>query len=313
MTQKNVKYVYVIDAYADNIKANELGPGKIGLYGDNTTSGGTDTNISFDSTNALPGDYYGKVRFGMGTKEGGVLFSPWFRIPGQRQDTIAETAYTGTLDFTGITGSDAGKVITPKLVIHSGQTMYGNKSIMKEVAYRIKTGDTGTEVAEAIAYLFNKVMEKEPEQYVTITENGAGIVTFTGHNNVTTGAYKTGMVGYTNYNFELLAGSEPDLITVTNTGAVGGFGIGAKVRDEEWFANGNYGYGDRVDSVPVDSIGLFADVSLTYSALNFNIMSAQFTNVVGQTPGSLVQIDIYAPDANKAELDKITKLLFNTP
>jgi hypothetical protein len=113
---------------------------------------------------------------------------------------------------------------------------------------------------------------------------------FTGHARTN---FSPGLFRYMVYDFDILPGVNfADVLVTVTTNGKKGVNTYEAVTEEEWFAQGNRGYGYRVDVIPVDS-QVTTESGASYSCLSLAYKLDQFTNIVGQTPASLGQVNIY--------------------
>jgi hypothetical protein len=104
----------------------------------------------------------------------------------------------------------------------------------------------------------------------------------------------------------LLAG---DLTTETVTEGSKGSLTTNQIKELEWFAMGNRGFGYRVDTLPVDSQLSSATIYTTLTNANgqkgtyLKWKDSEFTNIVGQAPASNGEIYIFMPSAEEIKLN----------
>jgi hypothetical protein len=368
MNQNNVLYVFVADTAQAGLSTGNvtsLAEGNVGV----AKADGTLVDSAVGAADIIK----------LVKKVNGILqYSPEFKkndiVASSIASHVSDTQFVGYLGYNTASGDltvSTDTVYTPKLVVKTGESTYGNKSMIKEVVY--KTGKTAPvykcDLAVEIANAFNKAMDRESERYVKAVAvssiPGSGTVTLTAGSNIAVldAAITTAKVGdfvrdtqeqtykivkldgqnatlnqaalvsdaagtyveeadaqspatlwgvkfigqarthfepgiYKNfvYDFEILPGANLEDVLVTENHAISGTCTGRQVAEEEWFAQGNRGYGDRIDAIPVKS-QVTADPDFnSYHGLYVKTSQAQFTNVVGQSPASLAELKVYGVD-----------------
>ncbi len=232
-------------------------------------------------------------------KDGLLEKSPWFSgatggiIGAGNDEYVGVTLPTGA--YTPATpASDEETLYSVWIVIKDSETTFGNKSMMKNIVYKAAAGASVADVTAGLLASFEKVMAREPYKYLTAVDNGTDI-TFTGAEKPSP---KPGLSKCEFYEFEILPGENG---TATHTAGVQGSLLECQIKEDEWFAQGNRGYGYRVDSIPVESQlssqGLY-DTLTTGDLQKLTYLKGklqQFTNVVGQSPASLAEVHVYLP------------------
>ena len=106
--------------------------------------------------------------------------------------------------------------------------------------------------------------------------------------------FDPGLMRYMVYDFDILQGANMDdvLVTYTTRGPKG-MNTYEGVTESEWFAQGNRGYGDRIDAIPVKTQVTTESSGADYNQLYLRFRLAQFDNLVGQTPVSTGEIRVY--------------------
>ena len=182
-------------------------------------------------------------------KKGVLEKGPWMK----GEDVIVASKHTGTAITlpTGIytpeaPAADEETLYSVWIVIKDSETTFGNKAMMKNIVYKAVPGDVVADVVAGLKANFDKVMAREPYKYLTASEDGTKI-TFTGAEkpNPTPGLSKCEF-----YEFEILPGENG---AATHTAGVQGDLLDCQIKEDEWFAQGNRGYGYRVDVIPVES------------------------------------------------------------
>lgn len=105
------------------------------------------------------------------------------------------------------------------------------------------------------------------------------------------------------YDFDLLQGANFEDVLVTETHSVKGKNTNNSVAECQWFAQGNRGYGFRVDSIPVASQVTVETTGAAYNSSYIKYKGQQFTNLVGQSPASLVESKVFGVTALIAEIN----------
>jgi hypothetical protein len=177
MTQNNVLYAFVALKAQETLPTGavtSLTEGNVGLLN-------TGTAVLDDSV-LLAGEAYKIVKM-----NGGVLqYSPEIKyediLSYNTKVYVADTQYTGYLGYNGVSGdlsAETDTIYTPKVVVKGVATTYGNKSMMKEAAY--KTGNVTTvykaDVAVGLVNSFILNMSREPEEYMkfSVISDNAGV------------------------------------------------------------------------------------------------------------------------------------------
>jgi len=95
-----------------------------------------------------------------------------------------------------------------------------------------------------------------------------------------------------------------DVAGVTDSvAAFKGIGTWETVAEDEWFAQGNRGYGNRVDPMlPYSGPKYGVIEGEQYSTLNFRFKDQRFINLVGQSPASLISVTLYGSAATVAAI-----------
>jgi len=109
--------------------------------------------------------------------------------------------------------------------------------------------------------------------------------------------FKAGIWKHMVYDFDLIGGANMESVQITVTHAKLGICTNEGVAEEEWFAQGNRGYGDRIDSIPVATQVTAQMTGADYNGLYLQSKLQQFTSVVGQSPASLVEDKVYGSAA----------------
>lgn len=175
--------------------------------------------------------------------------------------------------------------------------------------YLITAIDTTAETItldRAYAGASNAAVANNAMEQITAVQGAAAVVKLEFTAQARTN-FEAGLWRDMNYDFDLLGG---DLTTAVVTSGKEGYLTENKIKECEWFAMGNRGYGYRVDFIPVAS-QLTSD-SVYTTLLNANgqretyikYKDSEFTNVVGQSPASIGEIRIFLPAAQSIELNK---------
>ncbi len=90
----------------------------------------------------------------------------------------------------------------------------------------------------------------------------------------------------------------------TSQGAFKGIGTWQTVAEEEWFAQGNRGYGNRVDPMlPYTGPALGYEAARNYDTFTMKFKDQRFTNLVGQSPASIITATLYGSSASVAAIE----------
>ena len=303
MVQDNVLYTFVGSSYAEGFDDPIGSPTWVDTLVEGCIWIELDNGKIADTIGSDIGSH--NFRICRKNKKNVVEKSPWISgAVGGGLKVVSDGSYQapteGTWTYTPDTPpTDEEVLYSVWIVIKDMETTFGNKTMMKNIVYKTKIGDTATEVVDGLIKSFNAVMAREPERYITATDGG-GFITFTAQNRPDSGIDPVAGIfncGY--YDFEVLPGDNGE---VTSTDSVAGILTKCDIKEDEWFAQGNRGYGYRVDVLPVESQ---LSTEFVYGTLCNNDLqkvkylkaaNAQFTNVVGQSPASLVELHVYVPD-----------------
>jgi hypothetical protein len=132
---------------------------------------------------------------------------------------------------------------------------------------------------------------------VTANDN-AGIV-FTG---VDKSRFEAGLWKFEVSDFEVMPISGVADVSTSQSASLG-LGAWQLVAEDEWFAQGNRGYGTRIDSmIPFSGPKMGVEESRNYDALTLKFKDQRFTNIVGQSPASIISATVYGSTETVAAL-----------
>jgi len=300
MINDNVLYTFVGSTYSTTLPNAD---GEVAIeFEDGTFGDGTG--------GATGGANFRIVKF---NSKGILEHSPWIS-PGSGL-SLSQNGYVAeVLDKWTLTcdaGVEKDELKSVWLVVQDSLTTFGNKSMMKNAVYSTLTATaSAATIAAGLKASFDRNMIREPYKFATASVSTADFI-ITALPKALANGYvpKPGLWGPDPYTFKLLP-ADVGTVVHTTKGQAATNSI-SQIKDEEWFAMGNRGYGYRVDSIPVDS-QLSSDA--VYTALGaggnqecvyFKFKDQNFINIVGQSPASVIETKTFltAAEATKFVLD----------
>jgi hypothetical protein len=134
----------------------------------------------------------------------------------------------------------------------------------------------------------------------TVTASDTAGIKFSGIDKT---RFEAGLWKFEPADFKIMPISDVAGVTTQQT-AYKGLGTWQTVAEDEWFAQGNRGYGNRTDGmIPYSGPKMGVEKDRNYDAFTFKFKDQRFTNLVGQSPASIISVTVYGSTETITALD----------
>ena len=208
-----------------------------------------------------------------------------------------------------VLSDDAGTSITTDITVVNGLNIVTTGSGQVALGDFVRLGETTADnvykVVEIISATSAKLDRNVTEASGAITsekvaDNDSAHISFIG---VDKSRFQPGLWKFEPSDFDVMLIEDTASVSESQK-AFKGVGTWQTVAEEEWFAQGNRGYGNRVDPMlPYHGPNLGYEEGRSYDTFTIKFKDQRFINLVGQSPASLITASLYGSTETVAAIE----------